>query len=457
MPKLTPGLELELDIEKLIPGGEGLARYQGQSIFVPTGLPGDQIRAEIISSKPHYARALIREVLTASALRTEPPCPVVNECGGCQWQHQLYSSQLAQKRLLLLENMHQIGKWDAEKLQALCRPVLGMSEPWHYRNKGQFPFQNVAGKVQAGFYAPRSHQLVALTNCLIHHPVINQILAWVTEAVQQRGFSAYDENSHRGDLRHLIVRHGLKSGQTLVGFVCRSEAPAGLKLLGQELMRQFPSVVGVLQNINSERTNRILGPQTQLLCGRSSYLDQLDTLRFEVSLPSFFQVNPLQTEVLYQSVAQLAQLQPQDTVIDAYSGAGTISLWLARQCKEVIGIEVVPEATRDAEANARLNGLERVRFLTGKVENLLPGLIRQTPGRPLLVLDPPRKGCEASVLQSVAASEAARVVYVSCNPATLARDSGLLRDSGFELTGLQPVDMFPHTHHLETVALFERA
>ena len=453
---LKAGQLVELTVEKLVPGGEGLARHQGLTVFVPGGLPGDRLRARVISTKPAYARALIEAVLVPAATRLIPPCPVVAACGGCQWQHQAYAAQLLAKRELLLETMAKIGGWDTEALEPLCSAVAGMAEPWHYRNKGQFPFQRVAGRLEAGFYAPRSHDLVALDTCLIHHQAINEILAWTVARAREAGIQAYDEVSRTGELRHLIIRHGFRTDQTLVGFVTCSPRVPGLDALATELMQAFPTVTGVVQNIQPQPGNRILGDENRILTGTGTYLDQLDGLRFEVSLPSFFQVNPLQTEVLYATAAEGAAIGSADTVIDAYSGAGTISLWLARRCREVIGIEQVAAATADAGRNADLNGIANARFETGKVEALLPALVRQLPAAPVIVLDPPRKGCEPAVLETVAKAGVERLVYVSCNPATLARDSVLLRQSGFRLQALRPVDMFPHTHHLETVALFQR-
>lgn len=456
MPSLKPGQQLELTIDKLVPGGEGLARHEGLTVFVPEALPGDRVRASVISVKPGYARALIESVSVAGPERIAPPCPQVAACGGCQWQHQAYTAQLRVKRELLLETLHKIGGWDPALLEALCAPVAGMREPWHYRNKGQFPFQTVAGRLAAGFYAPRSHDLVPIEDCLIHHPTINAILAWTSARAREHGLRAYDEATGQGELRHLIIRHGFRTDQTLVGFVTRTASVANLQVLADELMRVFPSVVGVVQNLNPKSGNRILGDETRVLSGSASYLDQLAELRFEVSLPSFFQVNPVQTELLYATAAELAAVDPEAIVVDAYSGAGTIALWLARHCREVIGIESVAAATADAGRNAALNGSANVRFLTGKVEAVLPQLMPELGARPVVMLDPPRKGCEPAVLETVARAGVERIVYVSCNPATLARDSALLRAQGYQLDALRPVDMFPHTHHLETVARFSR-
>ncbi|MGV3524278.1 MAG: 23S rRNA (uracil(1939)-C(5))-methyltransferase RlmD [Candidatus Sericytochromatia bacterium] len=445
---------LELILEKRVPGGEGLARHDGLTIFVPGGLPGDRVKARVISRKPSYARALIEEVLTPGPERREPPCPVTERCGGCQWQHQHDSAQLESKHALLCETLSSLGGWDPALLAERVAPVLGMAHPWHYRNKGQFPVQKSNGQTALGFFGPRSHTLVPIDTCLIQHATINAVLAWV-QAHLPPGLSPYDETTQQGLWRHLIVRHGFHTNQTLVGLVLRADRHAQLRAWAEELRAAFPSVVGVVQNIHPAAGNRILGPETTVISGQASYLDQLGTLQFEVSLPSFFQVNPLQTEVLYDQVRRFAAPQPGQRLIDAYAGAGTIAAWLAQDCEEVLALEVVPEAVADGRRNAARNGLTHLHFETGRVEDLLPRRVR-AQHYDSIVLDPPRKGCEPAVLDAVIGAGLERVVYVSCNPATLARDSARLRAGGYQLIACQPVDMFPHTHHLESVSLFQR-
>ncbi|MBF2054318.1 MAG: 23S rRNA (uracil(1939)-C(5))-methyltransferase RlmD [Candidatus Sericytochromatia bacterium] len=454
---LQPGQHLTLQIEDLVPGGEGLARHEGLTVFVPDALPGDQLEVRLISIKKTYARALIHRVLQPGPKRVKPPCALAYRCGGCQWQHFAYAGQLQAKQAALLEVMQRIGGWPEALLAASCAPVLGMAEPVAYRNKAQFPVQIVQGRPTLGFYAPRSHQLVPVDHCLIQPEAINTVLGSVQQwLLQHPEISVYEEASHSGLLRHLLIRHSSGTGQTLVGLVVRQPAAAQLLPLAESLRTRHPEIVGVLQNIQPARGNRILGSESEVLSGSQTYLEQLGPLHFELALPAFFQVNPQQTVLLYDQV--LAALQPVSglKVLDAYSGAGSISLWLARAGAQVLGLEIVPEATLNARANARRNGLApQCRFETGRVEELLAGhLGRETFNA--VVLDPPRKGCEPAVLTALAQSNIPQLVYVSCNPATLARDSALLRAAGFDLRALQPVDMFPHTHHLETVAHFVR-
>ncbi len=451
-----------LHLEKWSHGGEALAfdeSARGPSthpVFVPGGVPGDVVTARIISSKKQYSRALIEELKTPGPARREAPCPVYEHCGGCQWQHTTDAEQLVAKRQLLIETLRKVGGWDMGHLQQVVQPVLGMETPWAYRNKAQFPVQRINGQLKLGFYAPRSHDLTPVEHCLIQHDLMNELLCFITEALQNMpGLTPYDEQSHTGELRHVVLRHGFKTRQTLVGFVVNEQRPKRFEALAQQLLERFDHVKGVVLNLNAERTNRILGPQTLLLAGQDFYTDQLGDLHFDVSLPAFFQVNPLQTERLYNVAREF--LTPvtgrYSTLLDAYSGAGTLSLWLAGLAESVIGVESNGAAVSNARANAKKNGVSGVRFIEDRVENVISGCIEQVDA---MLVDPPRKGCDARVLQAFVKSDIPQLVYISCNPATLARDSKLLRQAGFALTACQPVDMFPQTHHLETVACFER-
>lgn len=449
---------MEIELEKWSHGGEALAFVEGKPLFVPGGVPGDRVRVQRISEKKHYGRALIQGIVQPAPERVEPPCPVYDHCGGCQWQHTAYAEQLRAKRQLLIETLHKVGGWDTALLQARVADVWGMDDPWHYRNKAQFPVQAVKGQLQMGFYQHRSHQVMPLSHCLIQHEHMNALLVYLQEALQdlqQQGLRAYDEQSHSGLLRHVVLRHGFKTGQTLVGFVTTASEERLLRPLAEALMATFPQVQGVVMNINPERTNRILGKVTQVLAGQDFYTDQLGNFQFDVSLPAFFQVNPVQTEKLYGCAADF--LTPAqgtyDTLLDAYSGAGTLSLWLSHIARAVIGVESNGAAVANAEANARRNQVSNVRFIQDKVENVIAECL---PGVDAMLVDPPRKGCDEKVLQAFIDSPIPQLVYISCNPATLARDSGLLRRAGFDLAACQPVDMFPQTHHLETVVRFVR-
>jgi 23S rRNA (uracil1939-C5)-methyltransferase len=449
---------MEIELEKWSHGGEALAFIKGKPLFVPGGVPGDVVKVRIISEKKQYGRALIESVMTAGPERITPPCPVYAECGGCQWQHTTYGEQLRAKRQLLIETLHKVGGWESELLAERVSPVWGMETPWTYRNKAQFPVQNIAGQLRLGFYQHRSHQVIPLEHCMIQHELMNDLLAYLQDALQAlqaQGLTAYNEASHTGILRHVVLRHGFKTGQTLVGFVTTTPVQHLLQPLAQELMERFPTVKGVVSNLNPDRTNRILGQVTESLAGQTFYTDQLGAFQFDVSLPAFFQVNPLQTEKLYDCAAQfLTPSQGQyASLLDAYSGAGTLSLWLSNIAKSVVGVESNRAAIDNAISNAQRNGVNNVRFVHDKVENVISDCIT---GVDAMLVDPPRKGCEEKVLKAFIASDIPQLVYISCNPATLARDSALLRRGGFDLMQCQPVDMFPQTHHLETVARFQR-
>lgn len=447
-------------IDKLVPGGEGLGQTaEGMRVFVPGAFPGEKVLARVISAKKSHARALIEAIIEPSRDRITAPCPYFERCGGCQWQNYRYPQQLEAKRSALIENMQRIGGWDLAHLEQASPAVLGMRDPFYYRNKGQFPIQEVEGSLQLGFYAPRSHDLVPIEHCLIHHPEINYFLPQVLAYLRASGLPAYDERTHQGALRHVILRHSRLSGQSLIGIVStESQHAQTLRPGAEDLCRVIPGLQGVVHSIHPERGNRILGNEFQLLAGQSHYLEQLGELFFELSLPSFFQVNSQQTEVLYNQVARalnLAQAPGPQRILDAYSGAGSIAIWLANQAHQIVGIESVAAASQNARRNADLNGLSGLTFLNGRVEDLLADLIQQE-NFDMAVLDPPRKGCEAKVLNALIQAEIPKLVYVSCQPASLARDSASLRQAGYTLLKLQGVDMFPHTHHLETVAVFQR-
>lgn len=446
---------LPLAIEKLVTGGEGLAYWQGMPIFVPQGLPGDAVWGRVISVKPTYARALIERQEQHSIHRIAAPCSVLENCGGCQWQALQYPEQLRWKQHLLLDTMARIGRFESAHLEAITRPILGMDDPFYYRNKAQFPFHQRQGKLQGGFFAAHSHELVPLDKCYIQHERINQTFRTVKEHLQSYGILGYDEQHHQGFVRHLVVRHAFATDQTLVGLVTLKGKFDRQQAFVADLRTALPALKGVIHNFNPEKGNRILGKHSRLLWGRDYIQERLGHLIFQVSLPAFFQINPYQTPRLYDTVLDFAQLQGTERVIDAYAGTGTIALWVARYARQVTGIEVVPEAIADGRLNARLNGLNNVCFVQGEVEMHLKDILAHQSAD-VVLLDPPRKGCEESVFAALAAAHLAKVIYVSCHPATLARDSRYLSAAGYALTALQPVDMFPHTWHVEAVALFER-
>jgi 23S rRNA (uracil1939-C5)-methyltransferase len=432
--------------------GEGVGRYEGLTIFVPGGAPGDTLRAKIIEVKKNYARASLVEVVAPSPDRVAPPCPVVGECGGCQLQHISYEAQLRLKHQQVADAIERLGKLEGVTIH----PTLGMNDPWHYRNKAQFPVGLRSGQIVAGFFAPGTHRIVDIEHCNIQHPLGNEIMAAAKELARQFGVPIYDERTHKGVLRHVLARVGRGTGEAMAVLVTNGpEFPSASKF-AKGLLERVPALVSVVQNINPEQTNVVLGRKSKVLAGKDHIIDYIGDLEFAISPVSFFQVNPAQTEVLYGKALEYAGLTGSETVLDVYCGIGTISLFLARNAREVIGIEVVPPAIEDARENAERNRVGNARFICGDAAVEMPKLAEHGVRADVIVVDPPRAGCDAPVLQAMAAVGPERIVYVSCNPASLARDLGILTGLGYRVTEVQPVDMFPHTSHVECVARLVR-
>ncbi len=447
------GDKVNLSIDGLTHAGEGVGRHQGFTIFVPGALPGDQVIAQVISVKPTYARALLKQILQPATTRIRPACPVYADCGACQLQHLDYGAELLQKRQWVVDALTRIGGLPDVPVHA----TLPMQEPWRYRNKAQFPVGLSGERVVAGGFRQSSHQVIDVEDCLIQHPLNSRVLQAVKRLAESKHLSIYDESTGQGLLRHVLVRVGFQSGEALAVLVTSGEAFPAKQEFAMKLMQQVPELVGVVQNINSRRTNVVLGEEMLLLAGRDYLEDTIGGLRFRISARSFFQVNPIQTEVLYRTALRYAGLTGKETVIDAYCGIGTISLFFAAHAKQVIGVEVIAPAIADAKLNAQLNGIENARFVVGEAERVIPWL-HQSSGveADVVVVDPPRAGCDQRLLETIAAMRPERIVYVSCNPSTLARDLAFLSQHGFAVKEAQPVDMFPHTMHVECVALISR-
>jgi len=449
---VRPGQEIEIAVDGLGSGGEGVGRYEGLTVFIPGGAPGDRLRARVTEVKKNYARAALVAVEEPSPDRVAPPCPVVDECGGCQLQHIAYDAQLRLKRQQVADALERVGKLTG----VTVHPTLGMAEPWAYRNKAQFPMGYRSGRVIAGFFAPGTHRIIDIEQCEIQHPLGNRIMAEVKGLARAHGVRIYDERTHTGVLRHVLARVGRGTGEGMAVLVTNGrEFPHGEEI-ARELMVRIPELVSVVQNVNPARTNVVLGRESRVLAGKEHITDYIGDLKFNISPVSFFQVNPAQTEVLYGRALEYAGLTGVETVLDLYCGIGTISLFLARQAESVIGIEWVKEAVADAEENAERNGVRNVRFIAGDAAVEMPRLAAEGERADVIVLDPPRKGCDEPVLEAIAQVRPRRVVYVSCNPASLARDLGRLQGMGYRTAEVQPVDMFPHTAHVECVARVER-
>jgi 23S rRNA (uracil1939-C5)-methyltransferase len=443
---------VELTIEDLTHDGAGVGKVDGFPLFIKGALPGERIDAKIIKLKKNYGFARLVRVYVESKHRVEAPCPIYKQCGGCQLQHLSYEGQLEAKYKQVESVLQRIGHLDNVQIH----PVLGMTDPWNYRNKAQVPVGEEEGGLVAGFYQQRSHSIVNMDECMIQQEVNDQVVQTVKRIAEKYGVRAYDEQKHRGTLRHIMVRYGQVSKEVMVVFVTKqSEIPHREEII-EEIVAAIPNVKSIVQNINPKKTNVVFGDKTTVLWGEEYIYDSIGDIKFAISARSFYQVNPEQTKVLYDKALEYADLSGSETVIDAYCGIGTISLFLAQKAKQVYGVEIVPEAIDDAKRNAKLNGVENVDFAVGEAEKVIPWWKAQGIEADVIVVDPPRKGCDETLLQTIIEMKPKRVVYVSCNPATLARDLKILEDGGFETKEVQPVDMFPHTTHVECCSLLVR-
>ena len=437
----------EMTCESFGQDAQGVCRHDGIAVFVPGLLPGERARVRIVKPEKRYAFGRIEELLEKSPDRAEPFCPIYKRCGGCVCQHMTYETSLAFKRRQVQDLLERVGGLSIE-----VPPVLGMAHPFGYRNKGAYPVAQVGGAPACGFFAPRSHDLVPLpqNGCAIQGEdsakATQAVLAWM----RRNNVPAYDELSGRGLVRHIMTRSTTHGELMVVIVVTRADIPKASQLI-ELLKAAVPGLCSICLSINSRRTNVILGTDIRVLWGKDTMEDTLCGLRFSVSPLSFFQVNPAQTEKLYGLALEYANLTGSETVVDAYCGAGTISLLLAQKAKKVIGIEIVPEAIQNANENAMRNHIENAEFRVGATDELLPRLIADGLRPDVIVLDPPRKGCDPAVLKAIIAAAPKRVVYVSCGAPTLARDAKLLTEGGYTAEKVQCVDMFCWTGAVETV------
>ncbi|WP_338450882.1 23S rRNA (uracil(1939)-C(5))-methyltransferase RlmD [Niallia oryzisoli] len=443
---------IDVVFEDLTHDGAGVAKVDGYPLFVPNGLPGEKAKIKVIKVNKGYGFGRLMELYDKSPDRIEIPKSELHKYGGCQLEHISYEGQLKYKENQVRQVLTRIGKLDDVKVH----PILGMDHPWHYRNKAQVPVGEKEGKLIAGFFKPRSHEIVDTDESLIQLSEINEAVQTVKEICNELRIPAYHEESHKGDLRHIMARFGKQTGELMVVIVTRtSDIPHKNKLV-EEIVARLPKVKSIVQNVNSKRTNVILGEKTKVLWGNEVIYDYIGDVKFAISALSFYQVNPDQTKVLYNKALEYADLSGEETVIDAYCGIGTISLFLAQKAKKVFGVEVVPEAIEDAKRNAALNGITNAEFAAGEAEVVIPKWYEEGNVADVLVVDPPRKGCDEALLQTIIQMKPKKVVYVSCNPATLARDLRILEDGGYKTVEVQPVDMFPQTTHVECCSLLVR-
>ncbi|MDV6377748.1 23S rRNA (uracil(1939)-C(5))-methyltransferase RlmD [Sporosarcina sp. GW1-11] len=443
--------QLQVRIEDLTHDGAGVAKVDGYPLFIPGTLPGETVTVHVLKTLKNYGFAKLIDIVEPSAARVTPPCHVFPTCGGCQMQHLSYDAQLTQKRKSVRDVMDRIAKLP----DVPVHEVKGMEDPWRYRNKSQIPFDTVNDQVITGFYKTRTHQIVDTDVCLIQTKEADELMTMLKHKLQQLGIETYNEKTHKGMLRHLIVRKARQTDQVMVVLVTRQKKFPQKQAVVDLILQEVPNVTSIMQNVNIANTNVIMGNETINLYGSDVIVDRIGNTEFEISARSFYQVNPVQTEVLYQQALDYAGLTGNETVIDAYCGIGTISLFLAKQAKEVYGVEIVPQAIEDAKRNAQINGITNTHFEAGPAEDIIPKWYAEGKRFDVLVVDPPRKGCDEKLLDTILKYKPAKVVYVSCNPGTLARDLRILEDGGYRTREVQPVDMFPHSSHVECVAWLE--
>ena len=433
--------------------GEGIGKVDGFTVFVKNAVAGDELRVKILKVNKSYAFAKIESILTPSPARVVPTCGAFVRCGGCNLMHIRYEQQLKIKTQRVRDALERIGGFHAVKVA----DTIGMEDPYRYRNKMQFPVgRGRDGALVTGFFAPRSHTIVPVDDCLTGAEGFSAVTDAVKEFMQLYQIAPYDEKTHKGVIRHVFVRSN-SAGEMMAVIVANALRLERTDRLVSLLRERVCGLIGVIHNINMEKTNLILGKNNVTLWGADTLSDTLGGLRFEISPHSFYQVNHQQTEVLYETALDYAGLREEETVFDLYCGIGTISLFLAKQAKKVIGIEIVPEAVEDARRNASVNGIGNAHFHCGAAEAVVPQLYHAGERADVVVIDPPRKGADEVTLSTILKMEPKRIVYVSCNPETLARDAKFLCESGeYCVKQVQPVDMFPHTAHVETVVLLSK-
>lgn len=433
--------------------GEGIGHTDGYTLFVKDALIGDVISAKVMKMKKNYGYARMMEILTPSPDRVEPKCPYHKQCGGCQIQALSYEKQLEYKKRKVLNNLTRIGGLtDLPEFD-----LIGMEDPYHYRNKAQFPFgTDKNGMTVTGFYAGRTHSIISNTNCYLGVEENEQILQIILKHLERYHIPAYDEKTGKGLLRHVLIRKGFTTGELMVCLILNGTQMPEIGDLVKELIK-IKGMTSITVNVNKKQTNVIMGQEMISVWGQDYITDYIGDVKYQISPLSFFQVNPVQTKKLYQRALDYAQVEKGETVWDLYCGIGTISLFLAQKAEKVYGVEIVPQAIEDAKRNAALNGFDNAEFYVGKAEEVLPEKYREEGVKAdVIVVDPPRKGCDEALLRTIVQMDPKRVVYVSCDSATLARDLKYLAGEGYEVVAGTVVDQFPHTMHVEVACCLQR-
>lgn len=449
-----------IEITDIGVGGEGIGKLGGYTLFVKDAVIGDKAEIKVIKAKKNYGYGRLMRVIAPSPYRTEPRCRFARQCGGCQIQEMSYERQLEFKQKKVRDDLLRIGGFAPELISQVMDTIVGMETPFGYRNKAQFPFgTDKEGNPVTGFYAGRTHDIIANTDCALGVPVNREILEIILTFMKKYHIPSYNEKTGEGLIRHALIRYGFTTREIMVCLVINGKSiPNADELIGR--LKEIPGMTSISVSENTRRNNVIMGETCRVLWGQGYITDYIGKIRYQISPLSFYQVNPVQTERLYSLALEYAGLKGGETVWDLYCGIGTISLFLAQEAGKVYGVEIVPQAIEDAKNNARINGIENAEFFVGKAEEVLPEFYerKQAAGSAethadVIVVDPPRKGCDEKLLETIVKMAPQKVVYVSCDPATLARDLKYLCGSGYELERVRPVDQFPMSVHVETIVL----
>ncbi|WP_231148420.1 23S rRNA (uracil(1939)-C(5))-methyltransferase RlmD [Clostridium botulinum] len=459
--------EYIVDISALGFEGEGIAKIDNYAIFIPEAMIGEKVKIKIVKVKKNFAYGKLIEILETSKNREIPVCDIYKRCGGCSIQHFNYDAQLEFKKNRVKDCLERIGKLQVitkeeknisylDNKLAILHDTLGMQNPYRYRNKVQLPVGEENGEIKIGFYAPRSHNIIDMDICYIQDEVGDTVVSLTREWMEKYNIKPYNEEKNVGIVRHIMIRRGFNTNEVMVVIVTRTNELPHKEELIELILKNIDGVTSIVQNINSKKTNVVLGLNNITLCGKEYISDYIGEFKFNISPLSFFQVNPIQTEVLYNKALEYAALTGNEVVFDAYCGTGTISLFLSKNAKKVYGVEIVEDAIENAKINVKENNVNNAEFIVGKSEEVIPNLIKQGIKADVVVVDPPRKGCDKSLLDAIGNMKPDRIVYVSCDPGTLARDLAILDELGYETKEVQPVDMFPQTGHVETVVKMSR-
>lgn len=445
---LKEGQTIPLKIKRLGINGEGIGYYKKTIVFVPGALPKEDVSVEITKIAPRFVEGQLKKIVKAAPERVVPPCPVYETCGGCQLQHLVYPAQLLFKKDLLKQSLN---KFRPRNFENYSTPkTMGMKNPWNYRNKAQFQLRKIDGEVEAGLYQADSHRLVPIDDCLVQQPATTKVMNALVELLNKYQLPIYNERKNSGIFRTLMVRVGIKTNEVQVVFITQSVKFPQKKALIDEITQHLPEVVSIMQNVQNKRTSIVMGNETIHVWGKESIEEKINEITFDLSPRAFFQLNPEQTEVLYSEAVKALDLQPNETVVDAYCGVGTIGLSIAKQAKEVRGMDIIPAAIEDAKMNAERLGVTNTHYEVGTAEELLPEWFQNGFKPDAIIVDPPRTGLDQKLLKAILKQPPKKMVYISCNVSTLAKDLVDLTKV-FDVQYLQSVDMFPQTARCEVV------